>query len=254
MTDSLHRSSLLPAAMALALASWPMTRALADAKATADAKSEGSYSIGLIYGTQLRDQGLTPDSISIDQLVRGLRQGLSGAQRRSQEDSTHAATLATAGRAEVTRANMEAARKFLEANGKRSGVVTTPSGLQYRVLAAGDGNPPHAGDQVTVNYRGTLLDGSEFDSTYERGMPATFPLGGLIKGWQEAIPMMKPGAKWEVVIPPDLGYGANARPKILPGSLLKFEIELLAVKPAGAPPVPAAGSHDRAVAPPEGAH
>jgi FKBP-type peptidyl-prolyl cis-trans isomerase len=112
--------------------------------------------------------------------------------------------------------------------------------LQYKVVAAGDAKSaaPKPTDEVTVQYRGKLLDGSEFDSSYAHGKPATFPVNGVIKGWQEALVLMKPGAKWQLFVPPELGYDVSPRPGIPGGSLLVFDVELISVKPSAAPQAP----------------
>src|SRR5262249_23773175 len=139
--------------------------------------------------------------------------------------------------------NRAAAKAFLAENGKKKDVVTTASGLQYHIVSPGDGAPPKSTDEVTVNYRGSLLDGTEFDSSYKRGQPASFPVNGVIPGWQEALVLMKPGSKWELFIPPNLAYDVNSPPTIPPGSLLKFEVELIEVNaPAPARPTPPAGT------------
>ena len=117
--------------------------------------------------------------------------------------------------------------------GERGGVVTTPSGLQYEVLASGDGATPGPTDTVTTHYHGTFEDGRVFDSSVQRGTPASFPVNGVIKGWTEALQMMKVGDKWRIVCPPDLAYGEQGRSGIPPGSTLIFEIELLGVQPSG---------------------
>jgi FKBP-type peptidyl-prolyl cis-trans isomerase FklB len=120
---------------------------------------------------------------------------------------------------------------FLAKNKKNKGVVTLPSGLQYKVVKTGTGKKPTLADSVTAHYSGKLVSGQEFDSSYKRGEPATFPLNGVIKGWQEALPLMQEGAKWEVVIPPELGYGPNGvGQSIGPNETLIFEIELIAVR------------------------
>lgn len=124
--------------------------------------------------------------------------------------------------------NKEEGTDFLAKNAKAKGVTVTASGLQYKVIKAGTGATPGMQDKVSCHYRGTLLDGKEFDSSYKRNQPATFPVGGVIKGWTEALQMMKVGAKWELVIPSELGYGERgAGGDIGPGAVLKFEIELL---------------------------
>lgn len=127
----------------------------------------------------------------------------------------------------------EAGMAFLAENGEREGVVTTPSGLQYEVLASGDGATPGPTDTVTTHYHGTFVDGRVFDSSVQRGVPASFPVNRVIKGWTEALQMMKVGDKWKIVCPPDLAYGEQGRSGIPPHSTLIFEVELLDVKISG---------------------
>lgn len=137
--------------------------------------------------------------------------------------------------------------KFLEENKKKEGVKTTASGLQYKVLKEGNGAQPKKTDTVTVNYRGTLINGTEFDSSYKRGQPATFPINGVIPGWTEALQLMKVGSKYQLFIPSNLAYGERSvSPEIGANSTLIFEVELLDAKPA---PTPAAAS----AVPPKGA-
>jgi FKBP-type peptidyl-prolyl cis-trans isomerase FklB len=127
--------------------------------------------------------------------------------------------------------NLVESRAFLAENGKKEGIKTLPSGLQYKVLTEGSGKSPKAEDNVTVNYKGTLINGTEFDSSYKRGQPATFQVKGVIKGWIEALQLMKEGSKWQLFIPPELGYGERgAGPLIPPNSALIFEVELIAIK------------------------
>jgi len=127
--------------------------------------------------------------------------------------------------------NKEAGAKFMAENKKKEGVKVTASGLQYKVLSEGKGKKPSVNDTVVVNYRGTLINGQEFDSSYKRKQPATLPLKSVIKGWQEALQLMPAGSKWQLVIPPKLGYGdRGAGPRIGPGETLVFEVELLEVK------------------------
>lgn len=127
--------------------------------------------------------------------------------------------------------NEEAAKKFLEENKTKEGVVTLPSGLQYKVLKEGNGPKPKETDNVTVHYKGTLLDGTKFDSSYDRGEPVTFPLNRVIKGWTEALQLMPVGSKWQIFIPPNLAYGKDGNQRIPPNALLQFEVELLEIKP-----------------------
>jgi FKBP-type peptidyl-prolyl cis-trans isomerase len=131
--------------------------------------------------------------------------------------------------------NQEKGDKFLAENGKKTGVVTTPSGLQYQVMTAGKGAKPTAADGVKVNYKGTLLDGKEFDSSYKRGEPAVLPLGGVIPGWSEGLQLMQVGSKYKFWIPAKLAYGEQAPPMIGPNQVLEFEVELLdIIKPNAA--------------------
>ena len=144
------------------------------------------------------------------------------------------AAHAQAPTATVAAAGPTAAQAFLAKNKTAPGVVTLPDGLQYKIVEAGktDAASPIATDTVTVNYRGHLIDGTVFDSSYDRGQPATFPVGGVIKGWQEALQLMKPGAKWQLFVSPELAYGDAGQGKIQPGSLLIFDVELLSITAA----------------------
>jgi len=217
--------------------------AVAPEAAKGDAKAEGSYSLGLAIGTQLHNLGLSKDAVTFDKIVQGLRESLNGTAQAGPGDQQKVQALVQSSRASIADSNRAAAKKFLDENGKQKDVTTTASGLQYQVVTPGSGDSPHPTDEVSVNYRGTLLNGTEFDSSYKRGQPATFPVNGVIRGWQEALVLMKPGAKWNLYIPPELAYGDNSPPPIPPGSMLKFEVELLSVKaPANAGPAPGAGS------------
>jgi FKBP-type peptidyl-prolyl cis-trans isomerase FklB len=139
--------------------------------------------------------------------------------------------------AEAAKVNLAKAAEFAQTNGRKAGVVTRPSGLQYEVLREGTGPSPTLDDTVVAHYRGTHVDGSEFDGTDPQGEPATFPLRGVVPGWQEALPLMKTGARWRIYVPPELGYGAEGSPPVIePNELLVFEIELVRfVKGAAAP-------------------
>ncbi|HEY6457263.1 MAG TPA: FKBP-type peptidyl-prolyl cis-trans isomerase [Steroidobacteraceae bacterium] len=212
--------------------------------AAADEKSKASYSLGVSVGTQLHGMGLGADAVSYERVLEGLKDALSGKTTAAPEDGQRVNALIEQTRSSVGIANKAAAAKFLAENAKLPGVVTTASGLEYKVLRPGSGEPPKATDQATVNYRGTLLDGTEFDSSYKRKQPATFQVSQVIKGWQEALMLMQPGSKVELYIPPTLAYDMNSPPPIPPGSMLKFEVELLSVKPgtaAAAPATPAPG-------------
>lgn len=207
-----------------------------------------SYAIGLNIGMNLKAQNFEVDPSVIAQ---GMRDAIAGKPALTEEEARTAIMTyqqelrakAETKRQEASKANHEAGEAFLAENAKKDGVkikeVTLPDGktaqLQYKVLVEGQGEIPKENHQVTVNYRGTLIDGTEFDSSYKRGEPASFPVGGVIRGWTEALQLMKPGAKWELYIPSDLAYGENAPPNIGPNSVLVFEVELLSVKPAPTP-------------------
>ena len=218
-------------------AAQPKKPATADApggasavKAPTNAKAQASYSLGVSMGDQLHHLGLTADSIATERLTQGLRDALAGKVAMTANDQENIANFVKSARNNMAETNRTAAKTFLAENGKKKDVVTTASGLQYHVINAGEGAPPKSTDEVTVNYRGTLLDGTEFDSSYKRGQPASFPVNGVIPGWQEALVLMKPGSKWELFIPPNLAYDVNSPPSIPPGSMLKFEVELIKVK------------------------
>jgi FKBP-type peptidyl-prolyl cis-trans isomerase FklB len=210
------------------------------APAAAPNADQTSYLFGLTFGEQMHNVGIT-DQVTIDAIARGIKDGLQGkkstpADRQQVQEFVHS-VMETA----VSR-NQAAAKDFLARNGHEKGVTTTASGLQYKVIAPGDRKAAATSptDQVTVQYRGKLLDGSEFDSTYARGAPASFQVNGVIPGWQEALVLMKPGAKWQLFVPPELAYGASPKPGIPGGSLLIFDVELVSVKSSGAPGAPGA--------------
>jgi len=219
-----------------------------DRPALKDAKDKVSYSIGLDIGMTFQKQKM---EINSDVLAAGLKDGLSGAKPLlSPEEVRQVMTQFSKDMREKTAAaNKEAAdkntkegEKFLAENKAKPGVKTTASGLQYKVEKEGSGTPPKETDTVEVNYRGTLIDGTEFDSSYKRGEPATFPVNRVIKGWTEALQLMKPGAKYQLFIPSNLGYGPGGTGgDIGPNATLIFEVELLSVKPGEASaPSPAA--------------
>lgn len=201
-------------------------------------EQKAGYSFGVDFVRRLQAQSVDLD---MDALTRGI------------DDAANAQTLALSDeemnqvktefqqklreamikkQTEMAATNLEVGKKFLEENGKKEDVVTTESGLQYKILTPGDGPKPTLEDTVVTNYRGTVIDGQVFDSSYERGTPATFPVTGVIKGWTEALQLMKVGAKWQLFIPSDLAYGPSQRSELIqPNSTLIFEIELLEIKP-----------------------
>ncbi len=209
----------------------------ADATAATEApaaEEASSYSVGLTFGSQLRKSGLE-QSLSLDAMARGMKDGLAG-KALTPDDQDRAMKLLRAGRDAVANRNRTAASAFLAQNGTAKGVVTTASGLQYTIVKEGDTKAasPSLKDRVTVHYRGRLLDGTEFDNSDKHQQAATFRLDGVLKGWREALQLMKPGAQWRVFLPPELAYGDNTPQSIPPGSMLVFDVELVRVEP---PPV-----------------
>jgi FKBP-type peptidyl-prolyl cis-trans isomerase FklB len=195
-----------------------------------------SYAMGMNIGTGLHRQGMTLDTALV---ARGMKDAMTGAKTAMTEDEARAAltNLRTqvnqkmeAKAKEEGAANRKVGEEFLAANKSKPGVVALPSGLQYKVLTEGTGPKPTATDTVSCNYRGTLIDGKEFDSSYKRGQPATFQVSGVIKGWTEALQLMPVGSKWQLFIPADLAYGdRGAGADIGPGDTLIFEVELLSI-------------------------
>jgi FKBP-type peptidyl-prolyl cis-trans isomerase len=204
----------------------------------AGAKSATSYSLGVIMGTQLHNGGVRATDISTERVLQGLSDALSGKVKVGDSDRENLNTLLHGAFDTLVDSNHRAAAKFLAANGKKPDVVTTASGLQYKVQNAGSGAAPKPSDEVVVNYRGALLDGTEFDSSYKRGQPATLGVTRVIPGWTEALQLMKPGAKYQLWIPPQLAYDTHVPPgaPIPPGSMLIFDVELMSIKPPAAAP------------------
>jgi len=202
-----------------------------------DTEDAVSYSIGFQMGADFVKHGVTVDP---EMIVEGLRDGMSGAKPRLSEEDMKArlseleAKIKQAKQLEMKEQaarNLAEGEAFLAENAKKKGVVTLPSGLQYQVLQEGEGQPPKATDTVTVHYRGTFIDGTEFDSSYSRGKPATFGLERVIKGWTEGLQLMKPGAKYKLFIPAKLAYGERSVGSRIPvNSALIFEVELISVE------------------------
>lgn len=207
-------------------------------------KDKESYALGMKIGTDLGHQGASGE-VDPALVGRGVRDALAGRKTLLTDDEQKAALMQLR---TVVQQKMEAQQKvdeakaheqglanrkegeaFLAANKAKDGVVTLPSGLQYKILTAGNGPKPTTSDTVVCNYRGTLLNGKEFDSSYKRGEPATFPVGRVIKGWTEALQLMPVGSKWQLFIPTDMAYGDDAPPGIDPGDTLIFEVELLSI-------------------------
>ena len=214
-------------------------KAPAAAAAAATPKSQGSYAIGVSVGENLRRAKVSADAISVERLAQGIRDSLAGKAQMSQEYQSSIMALIQGARTAAAEPNHAAAAKFLADNGKLPGVITTPSGLEYKVVSAGTGEHPKPTDQVSVNYSGKLLDGTEFDASAKHGGAAKFGVNQVIPGWQEALVLMKPGAKYQLWIPPRLAYDLDSPPMIPPGSLLVFDVELVSILPPA--PAPAAG-------------
>ncbi len=203
-----------------------------------DQKDKVSYSIGMNIGFNLSRQKV---DINPDILAAGIKDALAGKAQLTQDQVKDVMAQFEKDMEQKQKQagdkNKTDGVKFLEDNKKKPGVKTTASGLEYKVEKEGTGAQPKPTDMVTVNYRGTLIDGTEFDSSYKRGQPATFPVNGVIKGWTEALQLMKVGSKYQVVVPANLAYGERSvSPEIGPNATLIFEVELLDAKP---PPTPA---------------
>ncbi|HEV2327226.1 MAG TPA: FKBP-type peptidyl-prolyl cis-trans isomerase [Verrucomicrobiae bacterium] len=206
-------------------------------------KERESYAMGMYFGTGWKKNGVDVD---LDTLMRGIKDAQSGGATLMTEDQMRSQLMALqrnvmANRQKVQsqegQQNQQEGQAFLVRNKTQPGVVTLPDGLQYKIIHDGDGATPGPNDIVTVNYRGTFVNGAEFDSSIKRGHPAEFPVTGVIPGWTEALEKMKVGSKWDVYVPSNLAYGPNGRPPLVgPDQTLIFEVELLGVKARPAPP------------------
>jgi FKBP-type peptidyl-prolyl cis-trans isomerase len=203
-------------------------------------KEQASYMIGMSMGKQLSE---IKDEVNVDTLVKGLRASIAGEKLLLNEEQAKEIGEAFGQRMQAkqiakamaeAKANLDKGQKALAENGKKPGVVTTASGLQYQVLTQGKGAKPGATDGVKVHYKGTLLDGKTFDSSYDRGEPAVMPLQGVIPGWAEGLQLMPVGSKFKFWIPAQLAYGEQAPPTIGPNQPLVFEVELLEIVKPGA--------------------
>ena len=226
------------------------TSSKAPAKTTPTAKSAAplstrkdkfSYALGMNIGSGL-GANLKKQSVEVDWnlVAQGMKDAAAGSKTRLTDEEAKAVLTEVQNevRKEQQEKTQEAAAKnktegdaFLAGNKKKDGIVTLPSGLQYKIMTEGKGPKPAATDTVVCNYRGTLINGTEFDSSYKRGEPATFPVGGVIKGWTEALQLMPVGSKWQLFIPSDLAYGERgAGADIGPNATLIFEVELISIK------------------------
>jgi len=195
-----------------------------------------SYSMGVATGTQMKRQSMEVD---IEMFARGIKDSISGDKLQMTEQEIQETLMKfqqemVAKQAEKTKQLAETNKKegdaFLAENKTKEGVKTLPSGLQYKVITEGTGKIPKETDTISAHYSGTLIDGTEFDSSIKRGQPATFPVKGVIKGWTEALQLMKEGSKWQLFIPSDLAYGERGAGNVIgPNSTLIFEVELLSI-------------------------
>lgn len=218
-------------------AAKPASSAPATATTLKTQKDKVSYSIGLDIGKSFKRQSM---DIDYDVLLKGIKDSTSGAKPLLNDSETKEVLMAL--QQELMSKHQENMRKegeknlkegndFLEKNKKKAGIVTLPSGLQYQVLKTGTGPKPKATDTVIAHYRGTLINGTEFDSSYKRGTPANFPVSGVIPGWTEALQLMNVGSKWKLFLPPNLGYGEQgAGSDIGPNAVLIFDVELIGIK------------------------
>lgn len=216
---------------------FSMAASGADAKPTS-MEQKFSYALGVQFGAQIsqemRKKGLQVDNEMITQAIHDV---LTGSKLQLSNDDMRTAVEAfrkkqLQERKVLAEKNQKASEEFLAKNKQAKGVKETASGLQYKVLKAGTGKSPAPTDTVVVNYKGMLMNGTEFDSSYKRGKPAKFPLNSVLKGWQEALPMMKEGAQWEIYIPPKLAYGLNGVGNTIgPNETLIFDVELLDINP-----------------------
>jgi FKBP-type peptidyl-prolyl cis-trans isomerase len=239
-------SPATPAASAPAKAQAPAAKKPATAAKTAapltlkTQKEKFSYALGMKMGANMHKQSVPVDAAIFS---RGLRDGLAGGKTLLTDEEAQAAITAVQKEfqqkqqekmQQAAESNKKEGQDFLAANKGKPGVVTLPSGLQYKVEKEGTGPKPTASDSVVCNYRGTLINGTEFDSSYKRGQPATFPVSGVIKGWTEALQLMPVGSKWQLFVPSDLAYGDHgAGADIGPGATLMFEVEVLSIQEKG---------------------
>ncbi len=236
----MNRATAAILASSLSLSAWAAPDQPVEINTDADRLN---YTIGYQIGGEFKGQ---PKSFNPDILMRGIQDALSGAQPQITVEQMRTSLTELKRQAQAqAQAERKAAldrmvaegKAFLAENAKKDGVVTLPSGLQYKVVEPGTGKSPSAADTVTVDYRGTFIDGTEFDSSYKRGEPTSFPVEGVIPGWVEALQLMKEGAQWQLFIPPELAYGSRGQ---MAGRTLVFDVTLKAVattQPEEDPPV-----------------
>jgi FKBP-type peptidyl-prolyl cis-trans isomerase FklB len=238
------RNRIIPSlAAAVAVACLPgLSAAEGQSETNTITKEKFSYCIGANMASNLRREKVEVD---VDQVLQGLKETFAGKSTLGDQDALNTIrSFLTENRKRIADENKAKGDKYLAENKTKPGVVALPSGLQYKVLTEGSGESPKSNDVVTVNYRGTLLDGTEFDSSFKRNTPASFAANRVIKGWGEALQLMKPGAKWQLSIPSNLAYGeAGYPPNIGRNETLLFEVELNSF----APPPPATNAPSAAI-------
>lgn len=198
-----------------------------------------SYALGFLYGTQLKDMGF---EANMERVNTGLEDAVNGNDPAVPEEEMQAVLQQMQEQMrqqqmeqfrQVAQQNKEEGEAFLAENADKKGIEVTSSGLQYRIIEEGEGDTPALDDTVVAHYRGSLPDGLEFDSSFARGEPATFQVESVIKGWQEALTMMKEGSKWQIFVPPELAYGEQGKRPIGPNQTLVFDLHLLEIQEGG---------------------
>jgi FKBP-type peptidyl-prolyl cis-trans isomerase len=241
------KPSAAPVKPAAAASRTPATPTPSGTNVFSGENSRSSYAVGMLFGSRWKEQGIDVD---YNWLVRGLKDAQAGGSTLMTDQEINSTLSqfqkdvnAKQGkrRQEIAEKNKQDGEAFLAKN-KTNGVVTMPDGLQYKVITNGSGATPVMNDTVTANYRGTFIDGKEFDSSAKAGHPAEFTVGNVIHGWTEALLQMKVGSKWQLFVPSELAYGARGRPGIPPNSVLIFEIELLSTEHPS-PPAPAVSTN-----------
>ena len=225
-------SRLIAGLLAFGIGLQAISMANQDSVELKDQKAKASYGIGLNVGRTLKQQGLKLD---MEALAAGIKDALTGGERLLTDNEIRDAlealqTEMLEKKKEQLETNKKDGEAFLAANKRKDGVQTLPSGLQYKVIRPGSGEKPKATDTVRTHYRGTLIDGTEFDSSYESGEPVSFQVRGVIPGWTEALQLMPVGAKWRLFVPYDLAYEDRGQGPIPPNSALVFDIELLGIE------------------------
>lgn len=237
MRNFYRSSSITVLSLGLVIGMAACSKDNGDNQALETLQQKASYGYGVDIASRLKQQGIELD---VSALNRGISDAYHGKEQAlSNEEQVQAKTSFQAElrdslikkQAEVSEKNAAEGKAFLAENGKKPGVITTASGLQYKILTTGDGKQPKESDTVTTHYKGTLIDGRVFDSSYDRGKPASFPVKGVIKGWTEALQLMHVGDKWQLFVPSDLAYGPTKRSELIDANTtLIFEIELLSIK------------------------